>query len=90
VELKLAEGKIHVPLEHEDMRERPCLECGAGCRLYKAMGERLGLSWDEVDGIMERAVKRGLERRRVEKQRVEDNAGISKQAEFCPRDLVPL
>jgi transposase len=32
----------------------------------KAVGERLGLSWDEVHGIMERAVERGLERRQAE------------------------
>ncbi len=30
------------------------------------MGDRLGLSWDEIHGIMERAVERGLERRQVE------------------------
>jgi len=29
----------------------------------KAVGEQLGLSWDEIHGIMERAVKRGLQRR---------------------------
>ncbi len=28
----------------------------------KAVGEQLGLSWDEIHGIMERAVERGLER----------------------------
>lgn len=28
-----------------------------------AVAERLGLSWDEVDGIMQRAVKRGLSRK---------------------------
>ena len=32
----------------------------------KAVGEQLGLSWDEVHGIMERAVERGLERRQAE------------------------
>src|SRR5271169_2202886 len=32
----------------------------------KAVGERLGLSWDEVHGIMDRAVKRGLARRQAE------------------------
>lgn len=32
----------------------------------KAVAERLGLSWDEVHGIMERAVKRGLARRQAE------------------------
>ena len=33
----------------------------------KAVGEHLGLSWDEIHGIMERAVERGLERRQAEK-----------------------
>jgi transposase len=33
----------------------------------KAVGEQLGLSWDEIHGIMERAVERGLERRQAEK-----------------------
>jgi transposase len=32
----------------------------------KAVSERLALSWDEIHGIMERAVKRGLERRQAE------------------------
>jgi transposase len=32
----------------------------------KAVAERLGLSWDEVHGIMERAVKRGLARWQAE------------------------
>jgi transposase len=32
----------------------------------KAVAERLGLSWDEADGIMQRAVRRGLERRAPE------------------------
>lgn len=32
----------------------------------KAVGEQLGLSWDEIHGIMERAVERGLERRKAE------------------------
>lgn len=32
----------------------------------KAVAERLGLSWDEVHGIMERAVARGLKRRQAE------------------------
>ncbi len=33
----------------------------------QAVGERLGLSWDEIHGILERAVERGLARRRAEK-----------------------
>lgn len=32
----------------------------------KAVAERLSLSWDEIHGIMERAVERGLERRKAE------------------------
>src|SRR5436305_3743307 len=32
----------------------------------KAVGDRLGLSWDEVHGIQERAVARGLARRKAE------------------------
>jgi len=32
----------------------------------KAVAERLGLSWDEIHGIMERAVERGLGRRKAE------------------------
>jgi transposase len=32
----------------------------------KAVAEQLGLSWDEIHGIMERAVKRGLQRRQSE------------------------
>ena len=32
----------------------------------KAVGERLGLSWDEVHAIQDRAVKRGLSRRKAE------------------------
>ncbi len=32
----------------------------------KAVGEQLRLSWDEIHGIMERAVKRGLARRQAE------------------------
>ena len=32
----------------------------------KAVADQLGLSWDEIHGIMERAVKRGLQRRQAE------------------------
>jgi len=32
----------------------------------KAVADRMGLSWDEVHGIMQRAVKRGLKRREAE------------------------
>lgn len=37
-----------------------------GAASQKAVAERLGLSWDEVHGIMERAVARGLARREKE------------------------
>jgi transposase len=32
----------------------------------KAVAEQLGLSWDEIHGIMQRAVKRGLQRRQAD------------------------
>jgi transposase len=32
----------------------------------QAVARRLDLTWDEVDGVMQRAVRRGLERRRLE------------------------
>ena len=34
-----------------------------------AVAQQMGLSWDEVDGIMQRAVQRGLERREVQAHR---------------------
>src|SRR5215469_14197444 len=33
----------------------------------QAVGEQLGLSWDEIHGLLERAVKRGLWRREAER-----------------------
>src|SRR5579863_8722294 len=131
VELKLAEGEVHVYLEHEDVEEWACGECGAETKPYdhqaergwrhldtcqyqtilharppraecpehgarvvklpwaepssrftalfealaiewlkassqKAVAELLKLSWDEIHGIMERAVNRGLKRREAE------------------------
>jgi transposase len=132
VELKLDQGEVHVHLDHQEMVNWACPECGVGCKLHdhqperqwrhldtcqyqtvlhakpprtecgehgvrviklpwaepssrftalferlamdwlraasqKAVGEQLGLSWDEIHGIMERAVERGLERRQAEK-----------------------
>jgi transposase len=131
VELKLAEGEVHVHLEHEPLAVWPCPEGGIpskqydhqperqwrhldtcqyrtilharpprsecrehGVRVVKlpwaeagsrftalfeglaihwlsaasqsAVAEQMGLSWDEIHGIMERAVERGLERRKAE------------------------
>src|ERR1700751_2152845 len=131
VEVKVAEGEVHVYLEHQETGSWPCPECGEGCQLHdhqeerqwrhldtcqyqtilharppraecpehgvrvaklpwaepssrftallealaiewlkeasqKAVGEQLGLSWDEIHGVMERAVKRGLQRREAE------------------------
>jgi len=142
VELKVAEGEVHVYLEHQEMGSWPCPECGGGCQLHdhqeerqwrhldtcqyqtilharpprsgcgehgvrvvklpwaepssrftallerlvidwlgaasqKAVGERLGLSWDEIHGIMERAVERGLQRRQAEPLR---ELGVDEEA----------
>jgi transposase len=44
-----------------------------------AVGENFNVSWDEVDGIMRRAVKRGLERRQ---QRRPKNIGIEDETSF--------
>lgn len=131
VELKLAEGEVHIHLAHEVDWQWACPECNQPCPLYdhqperrwrhldtcqyqtilhadpprskcaehgaravklpwaepssrftalferlaidwlkaasqKAVAEQLGLSWDEIHGIQERAVQRGLMRRQAE------------------------
>jgi len=131
VELKLADGEVHVQLAHEHLASWPCPECGAASKLHDhqaerrwrhldtcqyqtilhaepprsecgehgvrvvklpwaepsgrftalfealaiawlkaasqaAVAEQLQLSWDEIHGMMERAVKRGLQRRKAE------------------------
>lgn len=131
VELKLAEGEVHVHLKHDAGLSWPCPECGEACALYdhqperrwrhldtcqyqtilhaepprsncpthgpravklpwaepnsrftalfegiaiewlkvasqKAVADQLGLSWDEVHAIQQRAVVRGLARRKAE------------------------
>jgi transposase len=43
----------------------------------KAVAERLELSWEEIHGIMERAVRRGLERRKAE---VVSKIGVDEKA----------
>ena len=42
-----------------------------------AVALQMGLSWDEVDGIMHRAVQRGLERREV---RVPERIGVDERS----------
>jgi transposase len=131
VDLKLAEGEVHVHLEHAYGVDWPCPECGKACSLYdhqperrwrhldtcqfrtilhaepprtrcdehgvhtvrmpwaepnsrftalfervaiewmkvasqKAVADQLRLSWDEVHAIQQRAVARGLARRKAE------------------------
>ena len=34
VELKVAEGEVHVDREHQEMGSWPCPECGEGCQLH--------------------------------------------------------
>jgi len=43
----------------------------------KAVAEELGLSWDEIHGIMDRAVRRGLQRRQAEPVR---HLGVDEKA----------
>jgi len=131
VELKVADGEVHIHLVHESDVQWSCPACGQPCPLYdhqperrwrhldtcqyqtilhaepprsncaehgaravklpwaepssrftalferlaidwlkaasqKAVGDQLGLSWDEVHAIQERAVQRGLTRRQAE------------------------
>jgi transposase len=131
VELKLAQGEVHIYLAHEEQATWSCPECGKPCPLHdhsperrwrhldtcqyqtvlhamaprtscpehgvrvvrlpwaepgghftalferlaiewlmeasqSAVAKRLGLSWDEVHGMMDRAVARGLARRQAE------------------------
>jgi transposase len=142
VELKLAEGEVHVHLNHGEGLQWNCPECEQPCALYdhqperrwrhldtcqyhtilhaapprsncpehgpravklpwsepssrftalfealaiswlqaasqKAVAEQLDLSWDEIHAIQERAVKRGLERRKAEPAR---HLGVDEKA----------
>ena len=45
--------------------ERFAIEVLLACRSVRAAAELMGLSWDELQTIMERAVKRGLEGREL-------------------------
>jgi transposase len=150
VELKLSERAVHVFLEHEDVKNWRCGECGAEAKPYdhqaervwrhldtcqyetilharppraecaehgvrvvklpwaepssrftalfealaiewlkeasqQAVGEQLGLSWDEIHGIMERAVERGLQRRQAEpvKKLGVDEKAFRKGHRYC-------
>ena len=49
--------------------ERFAIEVLLACRSVSAAAELLGLSWDQIHLIMERAVERGLERRELEELR---------------------
>ena len=68
------EGKVEtVPVPWAGKRsrftllyERFALEVLLACRSVSAAAELLGLSWDQLHLIMERAVERGLERRELE------------------------
>jgi transposase len=131
IELKLAQGEVPVYLDHHEMIQWACAQCGAPAKLYDHQPERqwrhldtcqyrtvlharppraacgehgvrvvklpwaeassrftalfealaiewlkeasqqavagqMGLSWEEIHGILERAVERGLERRQAE------------------------
>ena len=50
-----------------------------------AVAQQLGLSWDEVDGVMQRAVQRGLQRREVQlpaRLGVDDLTSFQKRHEY--------
>src|ERR1700730_476417 len=46
VELKLAEGEVHVYLEHQEIESWPCPECGGNCPLHDHQEER---QWRHLD-----------------------------------------
>lgn len=72
--VRTLEGKVEtVPVPWAGARsrftllyERFAIEVLLACRSVSAAAELLKLSWDELHSIMERAVKRGLERRELE------------------------
>ena len=53
VELKLAEGEIHVYLKHAEGAEWPCPECGKACSLYDHQRER---QWRHLDTCQYRTI----------------------------------
>ena len=63
--------QIQIPYAEKHSRFTSRFECAILMWLQSspisAVAENFKLSWDEVDGIMQRAVKRGLERRQVKK-----------------------
>jgi transposase len=46
VELRVAEGEVHVYLDHQEMGSWPCPECGGGCQLHDHQEER---QWRHLD-----------------------------------------
>src|SRR5262245_58715257 len=53
VELKLAEGEVHVYPEHQEVGSWPCVEWGASCPLYDHQGER---QWRDLDSCQYRTI----------------------------------
>lgn len=72
--VRTAEGKVEtVPVPWAGRRsrftllfERFVVEVLLACRSVSAASQLLDLSWDQLQGIMDRAVERGLERRSLE------------------------
>jgi len=53
VEVKLAEGEVHVHLDHHDVRSWPCPECGESCQQYDHQRER---QWRHLDTCQYRTI----------------------------------
>jgi transposase len=53
VDLKLEEGEVHVYLEHEEVRNWVCAECGAEAKPYDHQGER---GWRHLDTCQYRTI----------------------------------
>jgi transposase len=83
--------QIMVPFAEKHSRFTARFERAVLVWLYdspiSAVAENLHLSWDEVDGIMQRAVKRGLERK---KQAKPENIGIDETSFKKRHDYVTV
>ena len=49
VELKLSDGEVHVHLEHPEVEQWPCPECGEACRQYDHQPER---QWRHLGAVL--------------------------------------